>query len=585
MASTTALFSGLSGLNANARNLDVIGNNIANVNTTAFKGSRLLFATQFSRTMNMGSTPGENTGGTNPFQVGLGVVTAGTQKNFGSGSLSTTGDPRDMAIEGDGFFIVRRGEQELYTRAGAFRTNSRNELVTITGERLRGFGVDEQFNIQSGTLTDVRIPLGQLTLAEATRNVVLAGNLDADGPLPTAGSTVLLRGTSTAGLRSIPGAVPPPSGTNLLEQTTRLVDIEDPLLPSSGTSLFAAGQTLELRGAEKGTRTLPTAQFAITATTTIADLETFLTQAMGIDTSIGANPDGQVPGVRVDPATGEIRVVGNAGSVNDLILDSTDLRLLDGAGQFVRTPMTATKTGEAGGESVRTTFVVFDSLGAPVEVDVTLALDSRSNTGSTWRWFVESGDAAGTPLQMGTGLVRFDTQGQLIDDAPAVVTIDRSGGGAASPLAFNLFFAGGEEGVTSLASDRSQVAANFRDGSPIGTLSGFAVGRDGVILGSFTNGLVRTLGQVPLATFTNNEGLVDLGNNMYAVGANSGTAVVTSPGDLGAGQLVNGALELSNVDLGEEFIKMILSSTGYSASSRVIRTTDELMQQLLVIGR
>ena len=131
----------------------------------------------------------------------------------------------------------------------------------------------------------------------------------------------------------------------------------------------------------------------------------------------------------------------------------------------------------------------------------------------------------------------------------------------------------------------STLAATFRDGAPIGTLTNFGIDSDGIISGAFSNGLVRTLGQVAIATFTNNGGLVDNGNNLFSVGANSGSPVVTTARTLGAGQFAGSSLELSNVDIGEEFIKMILASTGYSASSRVIRTADELMQQLMVLGR
>src|SRR5688572_23231861 len=136
MASTTALFTGLSGMNANSRNIDVIGNNIANVNTTAYKSSRLLFSTMFSRSMTMGSAPSDATGGTNPFQIGYGVQAAGTQRNMTGGSVSATGDARDMAIDGSGFFIVDRGGSQFYTRAGAFRQNQNNDLVDIAGNRL-----------------------------------------------------------------------------------------------------------------------------------------------------------------------------------------------------------------------------------------------------------------------------------------------------------------------------------------------------------------------------------------------------------------------------------------------------------------
>jgi flagellar hook protein FlgE len=175
MASTTALYTGLSGLNVNSRNLDVIGNNIANANTTGFKSSRLLFSTQFSRTFSGGTVPGGATGGTNPGQIGLGAIVAGTQRNFDNGGLSTTGDQRDLAIDGAGFFVVRRGTSTAYTRAGAFRQNSENELVTVSGERVQGYAVDSDFNIVRGSLTDLKIPTGALTVAEATTTANFTG--------------------------------------------------------------------------------------------------------------------------------------------------------------------------------------------------------------------------------------------------------------------------------------------------------------------------------------------------------------------------------------------------------------------------
>src|ERR1041385_3129425 len=129
MASTTALYTGLSGLTAHSRRPEVIGNNIANANTTAFKSSRLMFETQISRVFSNGSAPDTNFGGTDPFEVGLGVSIAGTQRDMNAGSITATGDPRDLAIDGKGFFIVDRSGQQLYTRAGSFRQNANNDLV------------------------------------------------------------------------------------------------------------------------------------------------------------------------------------------------------------------------------------------------------------------------------------------------------------------------------------------------------------------------------------------------------------------------------------------------------------------------
>lgn len=586
MASTTAMFTALTGLNANARNLDVIGNNIANVNTTAFKSSRMLFSTQFSLTNNVGTPPGDVNGGTNPFQTGLGVNTAGTQRNFNPGTIQPTGQPRDLAIDGDGFFVVRVGDRTTYTRNGAFNRSAQGDLTTVNGGRLLGFGVNEQFNINRGSLVPINIPLGSLTIAEATTQISFRGNLNADGPIATQGSRVSLGGSPSQGLRAIATAVPSPALGNIIEDTTLLVEIEDPLLVGSNTPLYTAGQRLQLRAAEKGGKTIPTIELPITATTTVADLRAFLTQSIGINTTnTTPNPDGLTPGVTLDPATGFLSIVGNVGTANDLRIDSTDLRLLSASGQFIRHPNTTEKFNAATGESIRTTFVVYDSLGTPVEVDISAVLESRSTAGTSWRYFVESADDSDTNLAIATGLLTFDTDGRLSTTSVPPVSLDRAGTGAATPLIFTIGFGGGAENVTSLADDTSELAATFRDGSPIGTLSGFAVGADGTVIGAFSNGLTRPLGQVALATFSNPEGLVEIGDSLFGPGANSGSAVVAQPGVLGAGQVVGGALELANVDIGEEFIKMISASTGYSASSRVIRSVDELMQQLLVLGR
>ena len=583
MPSSSAIFTGLTGLVANARNIDVVGNNIANVNTTAFKSSRALFSTLVPRTFSLGSPPAETTGGTNPFQVGNGVRVSGTQRNFNVGAAIATGNPGDLAIDGDGFFVVRSGNQNLYTRAGAFQSNATNQLTTIGGDTLQGYGVDANFSINPGTLTDLTIPLGELKIAEATQLVRFSGNLNAQGLLPTQGSSINLLGTTTSGLSAVAGAgVPPPS---VLLTTTRLIDVENPTLPGSGTPLFAAGQSLELRQAEKGGKTIPPSALGITSASTVQDLMTFLTDTLGLTAAAGANPNGATPGVALDTTTGVMSITGNTGRANDLTIDSSDFRLTDSAGAVVGYPFVAQKTADADGDSVRTSLLVFDSLGADVGLDVTMVLDGRDSNGTRWRYYAESSDDTDATPFVSTGTIAFDNDGQPVSSALIPITIDRANTGAASPLAINLDFAGADDGLTSLADDHSELAATFRDGAPLGTLVNYGIGPDGIISGVFTNGLTRTLGQVAVATFTNPEGLDDAGNSLFRSAANSGTPTITTPGDFGTGQLTAGSLELSNVDLGEEFIKMIVSSTGYSASSRVIRTADELLQQLMVIGR
>ncbi|MEX2219887.1 MAG: flagellar hook-basal body complex protein [Phycisphaerales bacterium] len=582
MASTTALYTGLTGLSVNSRRLEVIGNNIANANTTAFKSSRLMFETQLSRVLNGGSAPGTSTGGTNPMQLGLGVGLASTMRDMNGGSITPTGDPRDLAIDGGGFFVVNRNGNQFYTRAGSFRQDFGNNLVTVDGDRVQGYGVDANFNIVTGQLVDINLPLGTMKLAQATQNVRFSGNLNASGDPATQGAHIQISGGDGMGLTLLASA-PPPGPGNVLELGSLLTDIADPLATTS--PLFALGQSIEVRGAERGDRTVPPSSYTITAASTMQDLATFLAQALGINTSTGPNPDGATPGVVLDPVTGTLEITGNTGTASDLDLDSADIRLLDAAGQFIRSPVVAGKDASATGESTRTTFVVFDSLGTPMTVDLTMVLEGKSSGGTAWRYFVDSEADTDLSPNVGTGVLNFDTSGVLQSTIPVPITIDRANTGALTPLSINLNFAAGTDTLTALASDDSTIASTFQDGSPLGVLNGFGVGADGMIVGIFSNGLTRTLGQVALASFANPEGLVETSSNLFQVGNNSGPALVGAPGSFSAGLVIGGALEASNVDLGQEFINMILTSTGYSASSRIIRTTDELLQQLMVLGR
>jgi flagellar hook protein FlgE len=138
--------------------------------------------------------------------------------------------------------------------------------------------------------------------------------------------------------------------------------------------------------------------------------------------------------------------------------------------------------------------------------------------------------------------------------------------------------------MTQLSGQSTQVAST-QDGFPAGTLNTFAVGADGKIVGSYSNGQTHVLGQVAVATFNNPQGLSDQGSSLYAAGPSSGEAQIGIPGSLGAGTLQGAALEQSNVDLSSEFTNMIVASTGFSAASRVITTSNQLIQELLNSGR
>src|SRR5689334_17979757 len=187
MALTSTLFTGLSGLDVNQTKLNVVGNNIANTNTVAYKSSRALFKPQFYVTDAAGGPPSADFGGENPSQRGLGAVVASIEKDWAPGAIEPTGKDTDMAIDGDGFFVVQ-GKDQMFTRDGSFSLNSDNTLVTTGGEFVQGFGVDSYGNVIKGKLTNVTIPVGSVTQAKATKAVTLEGNLNADGAAATGAS-------------------------------------------------------------------------------------------------------------------------------------------------------------------------------------------------------------------------------------------------------------------------------------------------------------------------------------------------------------------------------------------------------------
>ncbi len=591
MGSTSALLTGLSGLNANTRRLEVIGNNISNSSTTAYKSTRLNFASTLLRNFGLGSGPTGSNGGTNPYQVGLGVRVAGTQRDLSTGPINPTGRATDFALDGEGYFVVDRGGRQLYTRAGEFQLNSERQLTTLAGDLVQGYAVDENFNIIEGQLTDLNIPLGALSIARATDNVFFQGNLLADVTnIATQGDAIAFDDPFNA-----IGGAPLAAGTTLID------NLEDPSNP--GNALFPSGGNVPysytISGAMKGDRTLADSTLVIDATTTIDDFVTFLNNALGIDES-EVNPAAPpaMMGAMYDPATGVMSIFGNTGEDNRIMLDNATFDILDDTGASVSGDYSMfTQTATADGESASTLFTVYDSLGNPIDVTLTMTLASAVTDGPTsWRYIVESPENSDntSPILppdfvIGAGTIQFDSNGQLLTTAPVTVDLERDGLGSDDPLSFDLVFDSNRGSLTALmdAQDDAQslLASNEQDGIPFGVLDNFSVGRTGVITGAFTNGLTRTIGQLSVANFTNPGGLVELGDSLFSVGSNSGTPIITEAGQFGTGAIIERALEGSNVDLAQEFTDMILTTTGYSAASRVITTSDQLLQQLTQLIR
>jgi flagellar hook protein FlgE len=276
-------------------------------------------------------------------------------------------------------------------------------------------------------------------------------------------------------------------------------------------------------------------------------------------------------------------ITGNNGKDNAVDISTSGFLLRTSAGvENVDMPWQVIQ--EAVGESTVADFLAYDSLGVPVQVRLTAVLESRDSTSTTFRWFADSKDndpATGAAIAVGTGLITFDGEGNFVNATETTVSIERRNISSVSPLEFDLDFSK----LSGLAAEKSSLAVSRQDGSAPGVLSSYIVGQDGAIQGVFSNGVTRELGQITLARFANPAGLEQRGENMFATGINSGLAVVGNPGEQGLGSLISGAIELSNTDIGENLIDLILASTMYRGNTRVITTVQQMIDELLAIRR
>jgi flagellar hook protein FlgE len=565
MALTDAMLTGFTGIKSNSVAVDVVGDNLANLNTTAFKGQRTLFETLLYRTVSEGTAPTPTSGGTLPQQIGTGSTVATIQRNFKQGGFDSTGFQGDLAVEGDGFFILDAGGgRQVYTRDGAFHLDATQTLVSNDGDAVQVFGVDAAGAIVPGTLTSLVIPLGTASQAIPTTQVVLDGRLDPSTNIASAGAVVTSQPLVTAS-----GAAATTS--------TALTDLVD----ANGIPLFAAGDELAINASKGGIATTESTFVVGTTGSTVGDLATHLQNVLGINTDPAT---GGTPGVTVaagpNPPAGTLVITSNTGEINAVTLDESSITNKTG---LVTAPFQFTTTTPAVGGGVTTSFSVYDSLGNPVDVRLRAVLESKSQTGTTWRFYAESTGDSGLSPMLGTGMITFDPNGQFVGATGTDLTIDRAGSGSATPLPFTVDFSG----LNGLASSdgSSELIMASQDGAPAGILTNYGIDRDGIVTGVYSNQQTQVLGQVALATFINDEGLVAQDKNIFLPGPDSGDPVVGAPRTGTAGAVIAGALEQSNVEIAREFIGLITASTGISAASRVVRTADDLLQQLLLLAR
>ena len=411
-----SMFTGVSGLRSHQLMMDVVGDNIANINTPGFKGSRVMFQDTLSQALRGGASASNGQGGVNPQQVGLGVRVAAIETVSTQGPTQNTGRPTDVAIQGEGFFVVRAGGEQLYTRAGSFGFDNVGNLSDPMGAIVQGWLADPTTGVLpvDGPPTDIRLPLGQSIEPVVTTTVAIGGNLSANTRV---------------------GAPPVQFGTEVIDS-----------LGSSRRVNFA------LTKADDNTWTLqPTDE-----------------DGAGIGDPVALQFDG---------ATGTLRDPG---------------------------ALSFTLPGRSGA------------------TDTTFTLD-----------FGAPGSAA--------ALTQF------------------GGSNSARPMG--------------------------QDGSPTGYLRSFAIADDGTISGVFSNGRSQVLGQLAIAGFTNPTGLVKAGSSHLRAAAGSGAATIGVPGEQGRGTFAAGSLEMSNVELAQEFTNLMIAQRGFQANSRIISTSDEMLQELVNIKR
>lgn len=476
-----SLYTAMGGISAAQTSLNVISNNIANINTTAFKSSSTHFSDVFSTTISSGSVSTASTGGTNPIQVGVGVKVSAVTKDFTSGSWISTGSSTDLMIQGGGFFTVTDGASTFYTRAGDFSFDESGNLVTTNGNRV--LGTDSIMSTSTSDAT-VTVPLSICANVEGNKNI---------------GSEMV---------------------TNLNGLDNNITQGEFTVTVSDGTNTVDV--LVNLSKADLGD--------------TMNNLTTSLNTKVNFDNSAGT-PKYVVKGIVAKAVDGKITFdmtnatldYKGAGAVAVKTLDfstpATAVVVGDGISNFVTQAALKGALPNAGIYSSK----VMDSTVSVSQLSS--ASESISETSET----INSDGSIQVTYQDGSTLsVQLGTDHSTYE------------------------FMYTTAGNTKITGSKCMVDANVAEPA------NFAI---------------------QLATVTNTDGLISVGNNSFRAGPNSGDVVYTVAGQMGAGKMESGGLEASNVDLSGEFSDMILAQRAVQANSRVFSTTSTIMDTIVNMGR
>ena len=566
-----SLYSGVAGLKTHQTRMDVIGNNIANVNTTAYKSSSMTFSELMSQTTQKASGANATTGvgGTNAKQIGLGVKAGAINTAITTqGSAQSTGNPFDIMITGDNFFVVSNGSENFFTRDGSFYVDGAGNLaMTSTGYNVMGWGVDETTgNIKQDTVSALRImSAANMTYPpEATTQANISGILDQNDKDVTSasGKSVNLNFFDARGYSYTAKFTFKQSG----EPDTNVYSME------LSKILDSTGAEISLTGVDFGSKTSQNTESKLT----------FNDKAYQWD------------------ATGKVLSTIDGTKVADLndVFDANTLKTDETAQKALNA--IASAYGYEGATAEFLNLYAPKTGDASQYVTVQEMLLNMFNGVATD--ILPKGGAGGTTDITMTGreftgiLVTFDKDtGKLQQVGPSTTSLktnlqftDRQNkGNFAETITIDLSECTNYDNKgTSTIGATSGDLDGLGTGRRLGDMIGVSIQKDGMIYASYDNGMTKLLGQIATAAFANASGLEKQGDNLYSATLNSGEfdgigVDITADG----GYMSTGQLEMSNVDLSSEFTEMITTQRGFQANSRIITVSDTLLEELTNLKR
>lgn len=565
-----SLYSGVAGLKTHQTRMDVIGNNIANVNTTAYKSSSMTFSELMSQTTQKASGANATTGvgGTNAKQIGLGVKAGAINTAITTqGSAQSTGNPFDIMITGDNFFVVSNGSENFFTRDGSFYVDGAGNLaMTSTGYNVMGWGVDETTgNIKQDTVTALRImSAANMTYPpEATTKANISGILDENDKDVTSanGKTVNLNFFDARGYSYTAKFTFKQSGgdkTNeysmelnkILDSTGAEIDISKLKFGNRSQQKMETKVTLNTDAYKWDGKVLKTKD----GTTEVANLADIFNQDGSLIT-----PQDDAAAQKQQKALDAIaKAYGYEGSTDEflnLYITSTANKDKQLTIQDLLGNMMAGKTTD-----------VLPADGSAI------TMEGRYFEGTTVVFNKDTGkleSVGGSTTNLNVNAA-FSALGGNFSD----VTIDLS--------ECTNYDNKGTSTIGATSGDLDGLGTGRR----LGDMIGVYIQKDGMIYASYDNGMTKLLGQIATAAFANASGLEKEGDNLYSATLNSGEfdgigVDITA----GGGYMSPGQLEMSNVDLSSEFTEMITTQRGFQANSRIITVSDTLLEELTNLKR